>query len=279
MAQYERVVIVGVGLLGGSIGHALRKRGLARTVVGTGRRLDTLRIALDRGAVDEIATDPEQACRQADWVVVCTPVQLIETYVLQCQRHLAPDSVITDVGSTKWRICEALRELASERFCGSHPMAGSDKSGVESADADLFLGRLTIVTPWPGMPEERVERVERFWQSLGSRTLRMPPEEHDQAVARISHLPHIVAAALAGATPDSLLPLAAAGWCDTTRVAAGGPELWRQILEENRVPVLRALEHFATSLDPWLDALRRGDGERLETLLTAGKQKRDSVGN
>ncbi|MCA9156721.1 MAG: prephenate dehydrogenase/arogenate dehydrogenase family protein, partial [Planctomycetales bacterium] len=166
-----------------------------------------------------------------------------------------------------------------ETFCGSHPLAGSEKSGVGFALADLFAGKLAVITPSEQTPEPLAERTEKFWQALGSRTLRMTPQEHDCGVARTSHLPHIVASALAAATPQALLPLAASGWCDTTRVAAGGVELWQQILLENRQPVLEALQEFSASLQPWIAALSAGDTGRIEQLLQAGKQQRDSVGN
>ena len=270
---------MGVGLLGGSVGLALRSRGLARHIVGWGRSKESLQQALEVQAVDEIETDLISACLEADLVVVCTPVQLVVPQVLYSSHVIAAGGLITDVGSTKQTICAELAGPARETFCGSHPLAGSEKSGVGFASANLFAGKLTVVTPSEQTPEGLSQRTEKFWQALGSRTLRMSPQEHDCGLARTSHLPHIVAAALAAGTPDRLLPLAASGWCDTTRVAAGGIELWQQILLENQQPVLEALEQYAASLQPWISALRSGDAERLEQLLQAGKQKRDSVGN
>lgn len=277
--QFNRAVIVGVGLLGGSVGLALRSRSMAKRIVGWGRRAETLQQALDVQAVDEIETDLITACLEADLVVVCTPVQFVVPQVLFCTNAIAAGGLITDVGSTKQAICTELAGPARETFCGSHPLAGSEKSGVGFALADLFVDRLTVITPSEQTPEPLAERTEKFWQALGSRTLRMTPQEHDCGVARTSHLPHIVAAALAAGTPQALLPLAASGWCDTTRVAAGGVELWQQILLENRQPVLEALQEFSASLQPWIAALSSGDAGRIEQLLQAGKQQRDSVGN
>lgn len=258
---------------------ALRARGLAQEVVGWGRRIESLRQALEVDAVDRIETDLASASRAADLVVVCTPVESIVDNVRQCCEHMAAEGLITDVGSTKQTICEQLSATANGQFCGSHPLAGSDKSGVTFASPTLFEGRLTVVTPSEQTPLALTERTAELWHSLGCRTLRMCPNEHDRGVAQTSHLPHIVAAALAAGTPETLLPLAASGWCDTTRIAAGGVELWRQILMENRRPVLAALEAFAGSLTPWLEALRQGDAQQIEQLLEAGKKKRDSVGN
>ena len=279
MADFERTVIVGVGLLGGSIGKALRERNLSGTVVGVGRRLEPLQVARDLGAIDEFEVDIETACAAADLVVVCTPVQQVVDYVRRASTAVQPDALMTDVGSTKASICQQLQRLGVSQFCGSHPLAGSDKSGVEYADAALFVDKTVVVTPTEETQPASLERVEKFWQSLGSRTLQMKPLEHDDALAITSHLPHVAASALAAATPEALLPLAASGWCDTTRVAAGSVELWLQILEENREPVLAALASYSNSLQTWIEALEHQDAAAIESLLTLGKNKRDSVGN
>ncbi|MEZ6080004.1 MAG: prephenate dehydrogenase/arogenate dehydrogenase family protein [Pirellulaceae bacterium] len=204
--HFNRAVIVGVGLLGGSVGLALRARSMAKRIVGWGRRTETLQQALDLHAIDEIETDLITACMEADLVVVCTPVQFVVPQVLFCTDVVAAGGLITDVGSTKRTICAELAVAARETFCGSHPLAGSEKSGVGFALADLFVGRLAVVTPSEQTPEPLAERTEKFWQALGSRTLRMTPQEHDCGVARTSHLPHVVASALAAGTPQALLP-------------------------------------------------------------------------
>lgn len=278
MVEYQRVVIVGVGLLGGSIGMALRDRKLADCVVGYGRNTDTLQAALDAGAIDEMQLEWDAACQNADVAIVCTPVQKIADHVRACLSRMSHGAWITDVGSTKKNICEDLRSLASQ-FCGSHPLAGGDKSGVAHAAPNLLEKRLTVVTPSDGTPQELLQRTLRFWQLLGSRTVQMTPAEHDEAVAKTSHLPHVIASALAASTPESVLPLAATGWCDTTRVARGNVDLWVQILQENRVAVLDALSQYAGSIQHWVDALQGDNRQQIEALLTAGKQKRDSVGN
>ncbi len=279
MAEFERVVIVGVGLLGGSIGLALRDRNLARTVVGVGRRPESLEKALQRGAVDRAETALDTACQNADLAIICTPVQSVADYVAECQRQMPAGCLITDVGSTKRGICSALDGAQATSFCGSHPLAGSDRSGVDHAAAQLFDDKLTVVTPTSDTPHRLIERTEQFWKALGCRTVRMSPEEHDEAVARTSHLPHLVAAALAKATPVELLPLAASGWCDTTRVAAGNTEMWQQILLENQQPILESLRGFSDALHDWMTALENGNAQLLKELLEAGKAARDSVGN
>lgn len=278
MPDFQRAVIIGVGLLGGSIGMALRQRGLAKQVVGTGRRIESLIEASSLGAVTEHTCDLSAACDQADLVVVCTPVQSITDYVTQVVAcSLAPEVLITDVGSTKGRICSDLSEPVHNYFCGSHPMTGSENSGVRFASGDLFQDRLTIVTPTNATPTNLTERTERFWQSLGCRTVLLSPEQHDRSIARISHLPHLVAAALAGQTTNDLLPLAGPGWRDTTRVAAGNVELWRQIITDNRLPVLESLRDFVDSLQQWISMLEVDDQSQLIDLLQRGKRQRDQA--
>lgn len=280
MTQFERAVIVGVGLLGGSIGMALRKREIAKQVVGFSPRGNSLDSAIALKAIDCGAKSLAQACQGADLAIVCTPVQSVARYAEDCFSLMPPNCLITDVGSTKQSIVDSIEKSpAAKRFIGSHPLAGSEKSGVEYAREDLLIGKLVVVTPAINSDSQLVQLTDRLWQSLGARTLLMSPEEHDAALARTSHLPHILASALAAATPSELLPLAATGWRDTTRVASGGADLWRQILEENRQPVIKALEGFASDLQQWLAALRTSDSSQLEQLLLEGKQKRDALGN
>jgi|694.fasta_scaffold04104_10 prephenate dehydrogenase len=278
MPVFQRAVIVGVGLLGGSIGMALRRRGLANQVVGTGRRIQSLLEASSLGAITEHTCDLSAACAKADLVVICTPVQSITDYVKQVAAcSLANNALITDVGSTKGRICADLPDSVHKYFCGSHPMAGSENSGVRFASDHLFEDRLTIVTPTRTTPKILTERTEQLWQSLGCRTVLMSPQQHDCSIARVSHLPHLIAAALAGQTADDLLALTGPGWRDTTRVAAGNVELWRQIITDNRLPVLESLRDFTNSLQQWISTLENDDQSQLIELLQRGKQQRDQA--
>ncbi|NLX53815.1 MAG: prephenate dehydrogenase/arogenate dehydrogenase family protein [Planctomycetaceae bacterium] len=281
MRPWDTVAIVGVGLMGGSIGLALQQRKLARRVVGVGRRVASLRKARECGTVTETTTRLERGVAEADLIIVCTPVADIVDRVCEAARHCPPEALITDVGSTKSRIVRELeRRLRSgPAFIGSHPMAGSEKTGPAHARADLLVERVTVVTPTPRTRDADVERIERFWAALGARVVRMTPLDHDQAVAMTSHATHLVAAALAAATPACALSLAASGWQDTTRIAAGDPQLWVQILLANRPEVLKSLGQFEKSLATFRAALARGDATRLLQLLDAGKQTRDSVGS
>ncbi len=281
MNEYDTVGIIGVGLIGGSIGLALRERGLARHVIGFGRNAQRLAEATRLGALTSSTTNLSHGVRDAQVVVVCTPVQQIVDFVQQAGRVCAAGTLITDAGSVKSAICRTLEGslIGRGHFVGSHPMAGSEKSGAAHASPDLFDGSVTIVTPTENTPSDKVEQTEAFWMSLGSRVVRMAPDQHDQAVAGISHLPHAVAAVLAAMTDEQYLGLVASGWRDTTRVASGDAELWRQIFFDNRAHTLQALDKFAKVLAAFRDALAEEDTARLLAILEAGKQNRDSVAN
>jgi len=279
MKPLDTVAIIGVGLIGGSLGLALRQRALARTVVGIGRTASRLRMAEEIGAVSWVTTDVGQGVADADLIAVCTPVAHVVDYGQQVSGACPPDALITDAGSTKGEICRALAAglAGGGTFVGSHPLAGSEKSGPEFADPNLFEGCVTVVTPADMSAERRVAELESFWQSLGARVLRMSPDEHDRAVAEISHLPHLLASALAAAADPQDLMLAAGGWRDTTRVAAGDVELWRQIFSENRCHVLQSLDKFEKVLSEFRQALEGNDPAELVRLLQLGKRNRDSV--
>lgn len=281
MKSWDTVAVVGVGLIGGSIGLALRERGLARNVVGVGRDKERLGIAEQCGAVTSTTTDWSEGVQDAELIVVCTPVDHVVDHVRQVSQSCQASALITDAGSTKGRICRGIESqpITSGVFVGSHPMAGSHKSGPEHARADLFEGSLTVVTPTERTREEDTEQITLFWKSLGSHVVRTSPEEHDRAVAAISHLPHVVASALAASTSPEHLPLAGTGWRDTTRVAAGDAELWRQILADNRDHVLQSLDNFAKVLTEYREALAADGQTELIKLLEVGKRNRDSLGS
>ncbi|MFV1964575.1 MAG: prephenate dehydrogenase [Pirellulaceae bacterium] len=284
MSSWNQVAIVGVGLIGGSVGMALRARGLARHVVGVGRSSRRLRRARQRGAVTATSTSLSRGVASADLVVVCTPVHLVVESVRQAAGSCPAGTLITDVGSTKERIVTALDEHlgAAEEdvaFVGSHPMAGSEKSGVQFAEADLLMDRLVIVTPSRRTRPANAAAIEDLWKSLGARVIRTSPAFHDRAAGAVSHLPHAVASALAAGTQERDLPLAATGWRDTTRIAAGDVDLWTRILLENRAHVLKSLGKFEKVLSSLRQALEGNDRAKLEQLLAAGKRNRDAVGN
>jgi prephenate dehydrogenase len=278
--RWRCVCIVGVGLLGSSIGLALRQRGLAQRVVGVGTHRGRLTVAQRLGAIDQGTCELTEGVAAADLVVGCTPVLRLPELLVAAARAAPSDCLLTDVGSTKERLVATVEErIGGDRFLGAHPLAGGNSSGPESGRADLFEGRQVILTPTPNTGSDCRRQVERFWRDLGGEIRVMSAAEHDAAVAITSHLPHLVASALATATPESLLPLVAAGWLDTTRVAAGEPEMWRQILAENRQHVLPAMKNFATIWGQWVSALEADQLDSLADFLQAGKTRRDSVAN
>ncbi|MCA9122006.1 MAG: prephenate dehydrogenase/arogenate dehydrogenase family protein [Planctomycetaceae bacterium] len=284
MQHWDSVTIVGVGLIGASIGLALRERGLAKNVIGVGRRASTLRKARQHGAVTSTTTDLSRGVRDSRLILISTPVERIAPLVLEATAGCKPDAIITDAGSTKLKIVRtvefALRSSTDRAaFVGSHPMAGGEKTGPEHGQANLFEGRVAVVTPSKQSNPEAVRQIELFWQLLGSKVVRMSPKDHDRSVAAISHMPHLIASALAAATPAEELQLASTGWMDTTRIASGDPELWRQILVQNTNGVLKSLDKFEKVLAALRRALERDDQGKILQLLQAGKQRRDSLGN
>jgi prephenate dehydrogenase len=258
----RRMSIMGVGLLGGSIGLAAKATLSDVEIVGYGHKTLTLERALEVGAIDRFATRVTEAVEGADLVILCTPVGVFEPLLREMVKALKTGAVVTDVGSTKRSVVKLAEEnLSSEvHFVGSHPMAGSEKRGVEFARADLFQNALCILTPTAKTEAGAVSGVEEFWKKLGMRTTRLSPDEHDRLLAQVSHLPHALAAALVSLQSEEALTLAGKGFLDATRIAGGDGALWRDILMDNRDNVLASI-----------GALKKHLGE-LEKLLTGGGQ-------
>ncbi len=279
--RIRTLTIVGVGLIGGSIGLAAKRKGVAEVVVGAGRQQATLDRARALGALDDTCTDVAAAVRRADVAVFCTPVNLIAEQVVACAAGCKPGTLLTDAGSTKAAIVRAVegRLPKGVAFVGGHPLAGSEKRGPEHAAADLFEGRLTVVTPTPRTDPAAEARVITFWKALGARVKVMKPEEHDRALALTSHLPHLVASVLSGLLPDALRELTATGFRDTTRVAAGDPSIWTGIFLQNRAELVEALGAFQDQVSDFKTALMANDPAAVDALLARGKRNRDALGN
>jgi prephenate dehydrogenase len=252
-------------------------------VVGVGRSAEALWTAKARGAIDEAVTDIAAGATAADLVLVCTPVNHIAGHVFEAARACRRSAILTDAGSTKAEIVRAVEANLvpgrAGRFVGGHPLAGSEKAGPDHARADLFDGRLVVLTPTQHTDRDALAAVARFWEDLGARVKQMLPEHHDAAVARTSHLPHLVASALAGSLPPDLFELAASGFRDTTRVAAGDPDLWAAIFDQNRRSLGLALDQFLARLAEFRRALSDDDLGTLQRLLVQGKQVRDALGS
>ena len=291
MKCLKNVAIVGVGLIGGSIGMGLRSRGLAEKVIGIGRRQESLRTARRVGAVDSTTVDLAKGVAEAELVVVCTPVGRVVEDIRRVAGHCPEGTLITDAGSTKSTIVEAFSPDDTDntnatgglprgcRYLGSHPLAGGEKIGPAHASADLFEGRVVVVTPTRSTLAEDFDLLEGFWTALGSMVVKMSAAEHDHAVAVTSHLPHAVAAVLACSVPEKLFRLIGTGFLDTTRIAAGGTEIWKQIFALNRDNILEALSLFNRNLAALETAIRNGDEAMMERILTLAKNNRDALGS
>ncbi|MGD9127990.1 MAG: prephenate dehydrogenase [Planctomycetia bacterium] len=280
-ANLDTVAIIGIGLIGGSIGIALRERKIAKKVIGIGRSQASLRTARRVGAVDSTTVDIVKGVAEADLVIACTPVSRIVEDIRTAAKFAREGTLLTDAGSTKQTIIARLETEPLPngcRFLGAHPMAGSEKTGAVNADGNLFEGRVAVITPTPQTQATDFDTLSKLWTALGSVVVRMSPEEHDKAVAETSHLPHAVAVALSASLPEELYRMAGSGFRDTTRLASGSPELWRDIFTENRDNALRAMTGFARKFSELAEAIRDGNDERMIEILTDAKKKRDSLG-
>jgi prephenate dehydrogenase len=275
----KRLSIIGVGLLGGSIGLAAKSAAMGCRVVGYGHRPSTLEKALASGAIDEAANTPAEAVSGADLVILCTPVGLFRQNLTDIAPGLARGAIVTDVGSTKRAVVQAAAEVLPKhaKFVGSHPMAGSEKRGVEFARADLFCGARCILTPDPSTDAGALEAVDRFWQALGMSTTRLSPDEHDRLVCEISHLPHALAASLVTMQQDVALPLAGKGFLDATRIASGDGGLWRDIFLDNRDNLAVAMKNFRGTLDEFLNLLDPARADDLAKWLDAAAARRAAL--
>lgn len=271
--------ILGVGLLGGSMGLAVRSHASRMRVIGYGHRRSTLDEALRVGAIDLGTTDVADAVDGADLVVLCTPVGLFEALLTGIGQVLSPGTIVTDVGSTKRSVVSLAERILppSVRFVGSHPMAGSEKRGVEHASADLFKGAVCITTPTAGTDPTALVQVEGFWAGLGMQTTRLSPEEHDRRLADVSHLPHAIAAALVSLQDERSTNLAGKGFADMTRIAAGDGRLWRDILVDNRDNLRDSVRRLQRQLDELLTRLDSGDDDAVQAWLDAAAARRKGL--
>jgi cyclohexadieny/prephenate dehydrogenase len=274
---FERVAVVGLGLLGGSVAAAARARGVARRVVGVARQRETAAQALRTGIVDEAGTELETLVAGAELLVLATPLGAMPEVLRRAAGSLAEGCIVTDVGSVKGSLGETLAGLLPPGvlYVGAHPMAGSHRRGLDHARADLFEGAPCVVAPAPGTPPAAVARVVAFFRALGARVLERDPADHDREVAWVSHLPHALAFAYAHALADA--PAAAAalrgtGFRDFTRIAHSDPELWAEILCGNRKALADTLSRAGARLAELARAVEQGDGEAVERFLAAARE-------
>jgi prephenate dehydrogenase len=277
---FERVAIIGVGLIGGSFALALKRARACAHVVGAGRDPGNLELALQRGAIDSIAPDPAAAARGADLVLLATPVSHYPKILSSLSLH--SKAIVTDAGSTKRDVVTAARNALKEKiaqFVPGHPIAGAEKSGVAAATPELFRNKRVVLTPLPENPAAAVSKVERAWESCGARIAKMNPDEHDGVLAAVSHLPHVLAFALvhdiaARENAAQLFSYAAGGFRDFTRIASSHPEMWRDICIANRDRLLVELGRYTKKVDALRRILESGDPAALEKLFAEARAAR-----
>lgn len=284
--EFERIAILGIGLIGSSICHAVKKFGGAKDIVGHAKSAETRKIALELGLVSKVFENPADAVKGADLAILCAPVGACGAIAAAIGPAIEPGAIVTDVGSVKGAI---VRDCAPHipkhaHFIPSHPIAGTEQSGPRSGFADLFQNRWFILTPLPGTDETMVAKLESFWQRLGSMVDRMSVEHHDLVLAMTSHLPHLIAynsvataADLEEVTQSEVIKFSAGGFRDLTRIAASDPTMWRDVFLNNKEPVLEILGRFMEELSMLQRAIRWGDGETLFNLFTRAREIRKGI--
>lgn len=277
-AGFGRVTIVGVGLLGASLGLALKARNLASSITGVGRRQSSLDTALAMGAIDVPALDLASGVTDADLVVIATPAAQVIDALDVIREHLSPSAVVTDVASTKHLICAHADATWQKprRFAGSHPMAGGEKFGPEHGHAKLFENTVCLVEEGDQLDPDARDTVEHLWKAVGAKVVRVESARHDALLARTSHLPHIMAAAIAELADrqGDIRRVIGNGFRDVTRVAAGRPELWRDICLTNREAVLEGLDEMRGWIDAFHTALDANDARAVQRIFEAGQAAR-----
>ncbi len=280
-----RLAVIGVGLIGGSLALALKEAGAVGEVVGIGRGQANLDKALELGVVDRVTRDPAEGVAGADLVFLATPVLSLTQVAAAVAPHLKEGAVLTDGGSVKGAVAEAVEPLLPKgvHFVPGHPIAGTEKSGAEAAFATLYRKRRCILTPTPRTDPAALELVRRVWETAGSEVVLMDVEKHDRVLAAISHLPHMVAYSLVNAVgsydryEENILEYSAGGFRDFTRIASSDPDMWRDIALTNSEAVLEMMERFETFFAELKEDVRRGDASRLFEFFQRSKEMRDAI--
>ncbi len=279
----DKLVIIGVGLIGGSLARALREARAVGEIVGLGRSRANLDQALELGIVDRIADDPGAAVAGADMVVIGATLGATGTVFEALSQTLEANTVLTDVGSTKASVVALARKILGKRcenFVPGHPIAGTEQSGASASFAELFNGHKVILTPLPETGAKALQAVTKMWETVGATVVEMDVADHDRVLAATSHLPHLLAYALVdtlagSADSDEIFAYAAGGFRDFTRIASSNPEMWRDITLANRDALLHVCESFAQRFDALKLAIEAGDAQALEQVFTSAKAVRD----
>mgnify|MGYP000312428899 CR=1 FL=1 len=286
MRKVENITILGLGLMGTSLSLGLKKRGYTGRILGYARRRETREQALKQGVADAVFAEAAAAVRDADVVVVCVPIWSIAKLAEQIVPALKPGAVVTDVGSTKSELLQTMAALfanSEAHFIGSHPIAGSEKTGLAAGNPDLYEGRLTVVCPAENTPAAAKRTVCELWENAGSEVVEMSPAEHDALLAATSHLPHMVAAALArsvaNGAPEKKAAFCGTGFKDTTRVASGSADMWVDIIDTNRSALEVELGRFHQELQGLLQILHDGNQDDIRDWLEGAADDRNQILN
>lgn len=274
----KTLAIMGLGLMGSSLGLALKKRGVDVEIRAYARRTETREAALEMGVADCVFETPSEAVAGADVIVFCVPILTIPELAKACLSGLSPDAILTDVGSTKAELAilmDGLLDGTEAVFIGSHPICGSEQQGIEAGKSNLYKGAVTVVTPAADAAKKTVSEISNLWESVGSSIRVMTPEAHDDVLATTSHLPHMVAATLVRCVNDGLF--CGTGFSDTTRVAAGSPEVWSDIVQTNAPALKVALNNFQDHLDELNSLIDTADGEKLSAWFSTARDKRKEL--
>ncbi len=274
MKRFNKITIVGVGLLGGSIGLAVKKKGLACQVTGFFRDKKKIRDAIKLGAIDNGTDDFINAVDKSDLIILCSPVGDIISKLKLLKKIKANQAIITDIGSTKADIAKTARGL---NFIGSHPIAGSEQSGISHAKTDIFSNSICILTPANRTKKESLRRIAEFWRLLGAEPIILKPETHDRILAFTSHLPHAAAFSLMGTVPNEILKFSAGGLKDTTRIALSSPQIWADIFMSNKKNALKAISIFEKNLKRFKILIAGNDRRKLLLFLKKAQHKRSSM--
>jgi len=277
--MFNKIAIVGVGFIGGSIGLAIRTRRLCPKVVGIGRRQISLDKAIQKSAIDKGVLSMEEGIKNADLIVIATPVNKVKEKIVEASRYAKKGAIIIDVNSTKQDIvCAANRCLPKDiYFVGTHPMAGSERSGISSSAAELFNDTICLITPERATSKEALKKIEIFWQSLGTKVVLMSAKAHDAMVSKISHLPHLLAYALCNTVSKKELAIAGSGFRDTTRIAKSSPAMWEEIFIQNKKSLLKAIRLFEQNLRLLETDILRGKRPALGLKLRRAMKKREAL--
>ena len=284
--MYDRVALIGLGLIAGSMAHAMRRAGLAKEIVGTARSADTRKIAEEIGLCDRIVATVEEAVKDADLVVLCVPVGAMGAVAEAIAPHLKPGCTVSDVGSVKQAVIDAVGPHLPDtvHFVPAHPLAGTEHSGPRSGFAELFDNRWCIIVPPEGADETAVARLRAYWEALGSNVETMDAAHHDLVLAVTSHTPHLIAYTMVGVADDlgrvtdsEVVNFSAAGFRDFTRIAASDPTMWRDVFLSNKDATLEILGRFTEELFALQRAIRQGDGDHLHDYFTRTREIRRGI--